>query len=777
MGQTEPGKLSRSCLVTGLFVAILATTTGCEFSKIKNGSVGCAPEPPACPSGYYCNQASHTCWENNTGPDASGGPGLDATASETSGPIDGPGSERGPAMDGPGSERGPAMDGGADATIDVGQPSDAGALDMAGLDLLDAPPAGPEAGRDVDGPVSTDDGLGTVGAEPPAAEAGLPGPEVGGPDAADARPDTMDTAADAPADTGPLPVVTAFSATPATVTVGKSSTLQWTVTGAATVTIDQGVGSVASASSKVVTPGQTTTYTLTAQNAGGGSVTAQAVVTVVPLPTIDSFTANPATISAGSSTTLLAVFHGGTAATVSRGVGNLSSGSGVSVGPLGAGATYTLTVTNAAGDSVTADTTVTVVPLPTISGFTADATTISVGASANLLATFANGVGTVDNNIGAVTSGVGVNTGSLSDIMTYTLTVTNPAGDKLTAQVTVRVVGFATTGSLTAPRMRHTATRLTNGTVLIAGGWTVNYAAVATAEIYNPATGKFTVTTGPMSGPREYHTATLLASGKVLITGGIAGSSGSGLPSAELYDPSTGTFTPTTGAMTIGRYAHTATLLDSGKVFIAGGWNDTGTAEIYDPGTSSFTAVGNAMTVARSYHTATLVGSKVVLAGGYGLSSAEVYDTVTTFFTATTNAMNAVRRQHTATLLGGGKILVAGGYYSEMGNTIPGKSADLYNPASPPGSFAATGAMATGRALHTATLLTNGQLLIAGGDGQGAGTTAELYDSTGATATVTGSLNTSRYDHTATLLTNGKVLIAGGQDGTTIWSSAEVYIY
>jgi hypothetical protein len=85
--------------------------------------------------------------------------------------------------------------------------------------------------------------------------------------------------------------------------------------------------------------------------------------------------------------------------------------------------------------------------------------------------------------------------------------------------------------------------------------------------------------------------------------------------------------------------------------------------------------------------------------------------------------------------------------------------------------------MATGRALHTATLLTNGQLLIAGGDGQGAGTTAELYDSTGATATVTGSLNTSRYDHTATLLTNGKVLIAGGQDGTTIWSSAELYIY
>jgi hypothetical protein len=770
MGQAKPVLPSQSRLPSIFFAALLTTLVGCEFSKIQNGKVACGPQPHPCPGGYYCSSVTNTCWENGSGPDASA---PDVAPGETGVPIDGPP-----------DTRGPALDGSADATIDQGQLPEVGSIDGPRPDANDAPPAGPEVGPglDVSSPADAlDAALEGPSAEAFAVEAGLPGPDVsdGGPDAADA-------AAEAQPDTGPLPVIGSFTATPAAVTAGKSSTLQWSVTGAAAISIDQGIGTVTGTGSKSVTPSQTTTYTLTAQNAGGGMVTAQAKVTVVPLPTIDSFTASPATISAGSSATLLAIFHDGSAASISRGVGNVTSGSGASTGPLTTPAsyTYTLTVTNAAGDSVTKDASVTVVPLPTITSFTADATSIPIGNSTNLTATFANGTGAIDHDIGSVTSGVGVNTGVLADATTYTLTVTNTAGDSATQQLTVRVTGFAVTGSMTAVRMRHTATRLNNGTVLVAGGWTTNYVCLASAETYDPGTGKFTATTGTMTTAREYHTATLLPSGKVLLTGGLAGGSGNPMDSAELYDPSARTFTATTTPMTTGRIGHTATLLGNGKVFIAGGMNGDylRSAELYDPTANGFTAVSSGQMVdGRGYHTATLVGSKVLLAGGRGtsdyLTSAEIYDTVTGYFTSTTNAMNAKRASLAATLLNGGKVLITGGDYMEMGNLIATKTADLYDPTTSPGSFAATTAMATGRALHTATLLTTNQVLVAGGNGGGAGTTAEVYDAAGGTPTVTGSLNVSRYEHTATLLSNGKVLIAGGQDGTNIWSSAELYLY
>ena len=165
--------------------------------------------------------------------------------------------------------------------------------------------------------------------------------------------------------------------------------------------------------------------------------------------------------------------------------------------------------------------------------------------------------------------------------------------------VTAQSTGaFTATGNLTRLRQFHTATLLTNGKVLITGGFAVNgsLSLSATAELYDPATGSFAAT-GNMNAARYMHTATLLPEGKVLIAGGNNSIAGGCLcdpmASAELYDPVAGTFTAT-GEMTTARSGHTATLLNDGKVLMAGGPvnHRSQSAEVYDPTTGTFTATG-----------------------------------------------------------------------------------------------------------------------------------------------------------------------------------------
>jgi hypothetical protein len=131
-----------------------------------------------------------------------------------------------------------------------------------------------------------------------------------------------------------------------------------------------------------------------------------------------------------------------------------------------------------------------------------------------------------------------------------------------------------------------------------------------------------------------------------------------------------------------------------------------------------------------------------------------------------TGSMGTARYEHTATLLPNGKVLVAGGL-----NGL--SSAELYDPAS--GTWTATGSMGTARYEHTATLLPNGKVLVAGGYNGPALSSAELYDPASGTWTATGSMGTARGEHTATLLPSGKVLVAGGFDLSNALSSAELY--
>jgi hypothetical protein len=228
-------------------------------------------------------------------------------------------------------------------------------------------------------------------------------------------------------------------------------------------------------------------------------------------------------------------------------------------------------------------------------------------------------------------------------------------------------------------RYEHTATLLPNGKVLVAGGNGVMIA-LASAELYDPASGTWT-TTGPLNAARYYHTATLLPNGKVLVAGGSSDTGA--LASAELYDPASGTWT-NTGSLNTARELHTATLLPSGKVLVAGGENIYGypiaSAELYDPVSGMWTNTGS-LSTAREYHTATLLpNGQVLVAGGGGnsgiLTNAELYNPATGTWT-TTGSLNTARGYHTATLLANGKVLVAGGFNNIIGGMT--SSAELYD--------------------------------------------------------------------------------------------------
>jgi hypothetical protein len=288
---------------------------------------------------------------------------------------------------------------------------------------------------------------------------------------------------------------------------------------------------------------------------------------------------------------------------------------------------------------------------------------------------------------------------------------------------------FTSTGDLNAPRYGHTATLLSDGTVLVAGGIGTPWNALSSAELYDPSVGTFTPV-GSMVTSQFKHTATLLPDGRVLVAGGQANFPPVAVAGAEIYDPSTGLFTSTgsyqaPNAMywsTWGPLWPTATLLPGGTVFIAG----NNPAELYDPLTGTFRL------------TATMTAAEY----RYGMY------------------------WHTSTLLSNGKVLIAGGTDDMMALA----NAELYDPSTE--TFAATGTMALRRETHTATLLPNGKVLIAGGvtwviDGSGgrAGgsvSSAEYYDPITGNFVPTSSMSAARSGHTATLLTDGTVLITGG---------------
>jgi hypothetical protein len=296
------------------------------------------------------------------------------------------------------------------------------------------------------------------------------------------------------------------------------------------------------------------------------------------------------------------------------------------------------------------------------------------------------------------------------------------------ATIIVTAHGFVPTGSMATEREAHTATlldfgsALTNGKVLVAGGVGNNKQPLASAELFDPSSGTFAPTKGSMATARADHTATLLTDGTVLVTGGID-QNGNSLASADLFDPSSGTFTPTKGNMGSPRAYHTATLLKDGTVLVIGGLNGTTglvTAELFDPASGMFSPTKGNMAAARFYHTATslvygpaLTSGKVLISGG-GIAAAELFDPGTGTFTLT-GSLEFARVHDSATLLNDGRVLVTGGG-APTSNPNQGSSAtaELFSPAD--GLFTPTTTdMTTRRANHRTILLNDGTVLVTGG--------------------------------------------------------------
>jgi hypothetical protein len=389
------------------------------------------------------------------------------------------------------------------------------------------------------------------------------------------------------------------------------------------------------------------------------------------------------------------------------------------------------------------------------------------------------------------------------------------------ATVTVTAHGFTATGNMETARELHTATLLGNGKVLLVGGNDSTGKALASAELFDPTSGTFTMT-GSL-GTAGGQTATLLTNGKVLVTGGVDANGGL-LSLAEIFDPATGSFSPT-GNMETTRSGHTATLLNNGKVLVAGGdppptlgGSFHATAELFDPATGTFTPTGNMETQhrdqvsGRAGHTATLLqNGKVLVVGGYeffvftigpaeriyraSIQTAELFDPTSGTFTPT-GSMETPRWAHTTTLLNDGTVLVTGGtnfnFQFGVSNDIALSTSERFDPAK--GAFARTGSMTTPRTGHSATLRSDGTVLVAGGssvvgiDPFGrvliqSLDTAELFDPTSSTFTQTSGMETPRSRYTTTLLQDGRVLVTGGANFTlqsgaqfsTVLSSAELF--
>ncbi|MEO8432974.1 MAG: kelch repeat-containing protein [Acidobacteriota bacterium] len=345
---------------------------------------------------------------------------------------------------------------------------------------------------------------------------------------------------------------------------------------------------------------------------------------------------------------------------------------------------------------------------------------------------------------------------------------------------------------MTAARKWHTATRLPNGKVLIAGGHD-GTAALSSAELFDPATGAFTAT-GSMSVARVLHSATLLNDGTVLVVGGGSDFATGTLASAEIYNPGTGLFTPTGSLTGNSRQGHGAVRLNDGRVLVAGGFTiDSGisglaTAELYNPGAGTFSATAGNMTHDRvgDFTTTLLADGRVLFTGGGRnfvggpVADGELFDPASTTFSAAATPMNSRRGKHTAVLQTNGQVFLAGG---EDDITFL-SSTEYFDPTT--NSFVVSlstqPVLLTPREAHTATRLMDDRVLEAGGQTiAGVVTsplaTSEIYDPYGAVSvSANAALVGPRQIHTATSLADDTVLLAGGTASpATVLSTAEVF--
>lgn len=329
---------------------------------------------------------------------------------------------------------------------------------------------------------------------------------------------------------------------------------------------------------------------------------------------------------------------------------------------------------------------------------------------------------------------------------------------------------FANAGYLYVARADAQGTALSDGSAIIVGG------AYSTndnmkAETYHPNTGSYTQVA--FSDNLNNTTVTSMNNGTVVMSGGDGAGSIYTSPKILFYRPSDGTSYSLT--MLQSRRFHTVTQLNTGKLLIVGGETrflagyELATAELYDPSTGTFSYTGS-MAYVRKNHTATVLQSgKVLVVSG---TSAELYNPATGQF-ATVVSPTYPRKGHTATLLNDGRVLLAGGYQSS-GTSYGNSEAELFDPYSNTFSRLPSnglGVLNTPRVAHTATLLPNGKVILVGGHDQKNASdryytrnanTTELFDPTTNKFTWGPTLTRRRSGHVTVLLNDGRLWIGGG---------------
>ena len=334
-----------------------------------------------------------------------------------------------------------------------------------------------------------------------------------------------------------------------------------------------------------------------------------------------------------------------------------------------------------------------------------------------------------------------------------TPSASEPAGPSAgpTSSVVPGREGFwIATGSMGTPRRGHTAVRLLDGRVLVAGGYQGDEPdlAVTSAELYDPESGTWSAT-GSMLKPRAGFPATLLRDGRVLVGDVEDPAPDTGTTGAEVYDPDSGTWAATGKMIRDVSGDAQATLLRDGKVLVT----SFGDADLYDPDSGTWSSTGKMIGPA-AQHAAVLLadGTVLVVKGDHLAPSAELFDPATGTWAATAN-MHGSYNGVTAVLLRDGKVLVEGSPFNEAG------SLELYDPATR--AWTAMGKIPTD---GVATLLSDGKVLAAGEDGY------QVFDPDRGTWTATAKKVTPA-GGPATLLLDGTVLVAGGPTG-----SAELYV-
>lgn len=350
---------------------------------------------------------------------------------------------------------------------------------------------------------------------------------------------------------------------------------------------------------------------------------------------------------------------------------------------------------------------------------------------------------------------------------------------------------------LPAPRVEHTATRLRDGSILVAGGTTSDPLTLAsrqtaTALRWDPFASAW-IPTSNMVVARSLHTAVLLNDGRVLVAGGYNGELGEHLAAAEVFDPVTKVWS-SVGAMADRRFGHTMTVLESGEVLVTGGYvlDATGSAastraEIFNPNSGSWRPAAP-MSDTRALHQASLLpGGYVLVTGGsasqvhgassYSLATAELFDPATGAWTSV-DSMQLERTRHASHVLPSGRVVVFGGYSSAVG-WCTGVPADTYSELFDP----ATRTWEPGPPLPecSAAWRATGDETTAGGDLLVSGTQSPNEDGSGRTYVFSEQTGWTRGPdllvptdgHSASSLPDGSLLMVGGVIGSTATNAVQ----